>query len=262
MESAKNGGVQRPIGCIMPPLDTEKWSPEGEALAVKDVGKDDVVFMVNANWIPRKNFGDLLSGFCCAFHGRKDVVLVIKTWGGDNSANFKKQVRDNVHGRLNSLHHIDRPRVLIISDLLPEEQVIRLMRRADVYATVSHGEGFDLPMVQAMSLGKVCVATRFLAHDHYMTDRNSIPVRYSLMPVIDAQAAHYTADQMWSRPDVAHFMEKLNEAYQLVKTGGGRLEDMQMAARKTIQEKFNSKAVTDHVIKTIKDLSEKALANA
>ena len=43
-------------------------------------------------------------------------------------------------------------------------------------------------MVQAMSLGKVCVATRYLAHDYYMTDRNSLPVKYSMLPVIDAQA--------------------------------------------------------------------------
>ena len=141
IESAKNAGVQRPTGCIMPPLDTEKWCPEGEKLEVDGIQENDVVFMINANWIPRKNFGDLLAGFCCAFDGVKDVVMIVKTWGGDNSAEFKRQVRENGHGRLNNLKHIHRPRVLMITDILPEEQVVKLMRRTDVYTTVSHGEG-------------------------------------------------------------------------------------------------------------------------
>ena len=259
IDSAKNAGVKVPIGCIMPPLDTDVWCPEGPKTGIAGVESDNIVFMVNANWIPRKNFADLMTAFCCAFNGVKDVVLVIKTWGGNNSAEFKKQIKDNVHNKLNGLHHIDRPKVLIISDLLPEEQIIKLMRRADVYTTVSHGEGFDLPMVQAMSLGKICVATRFLGHDYYMTERNSIAVDYSLMPIVDAQAPGYTADQMWSRPNMEHYMECLQRAYKMVKDKSGQLEDMQEHARSTIQTKFNNDTITEDVIKTIRTLAKPAL---
>ena len=73
---------------------------------------------------------------------------------------------------------------------------------------------------------------------------------------------HYTADQMWSRPNVDDYMDQLRAAYKLVKDGGGRLEDMQMAARKTIEDKFNEKTITDNVIKTITNLAGAKLVNA
>jgi glycosyltransferase involved in cell wall biosynthesis len=254
VDSAKNAGITVPCVPMMPPIDLDLWSPKGDKLAVDGVTDKDVVFMTNANWIPRKNFGDLLVGFCCALHGVKDAVLIVKTWGGDNSADFARQVRENVSGRLNSLVHINRPRVMLITDILPEAQVVKLMRRADVYVTVSHGEGFDLPAVQAMSLGKVVVSTRFLGHAHYMTEENSIPVRYSLVPVVDAKAPGYAADQMWSRPNVDHFMECIRKAYNIAKHKSGDYEDISQAARSTAETKFHKDVTTQNLIDVLTEI--------
>ena len=260
VESAKKAGVDKPIYSIMPPLDLDTWCPEGPVLGIDGIKDNDAVFIVNANWIPRKNFGDLLVAFCCAFNGVKDVVLVIKTWGGDNSAEFKRQIKDNVAGRLNSLIHIGRPRVLIVSDILPEAQIVKLMRRADAYVTASHGEGFDLPMVQAMALGKVIVSTRYLAHEYYMNSMNSFIVNHTMVPVVDAKAAGYSADQMWSRPDIGDFMKKLAAAYTLIQSKSGELDDMKAAARRTMEDKFHKDVIVKNITDTLTEIASTRLA--
>lgn len=254
IDSARNGGVSIPAYQMAPPIDIDKWCPEGPTISVEGIKDTDVVFMMNGNWIPRKNFGDLMVGFCCALNGIKDAHLIIKTWGGDNSANFKKQVRDNVASRLTSLQNIDRPRIFLIPDVLEENQVIKLMRRADVYITVSHGEGFDLPLAQAMSMEKVCLATDFLSHGDYMTTKNSIPIKYSLMPVVDAKARNYTADQMWSRPDVGDMMAKVREAYKRAKNKDQEWREIGRKARETVVNKYNKKVTTKKIIDALEEI--------
>jgi glycosyltransferase involved in cell wall biosynthesis len=61
-QSAVKAGITVPVTPVIPPIDTDMWCPEGDTLAVQGIEDKDIVFMMNANWIPRKNFDDLLVG--------------------------------------------------------------------------------------------------------------------------------------------------------------------------------------------------------
>jgi len=252
-KSAKDAGIKVPIMHVTPPIDTDMWCPEGEKIALEGATKDQVMFMYVANWIPRKNFWDLMTAFCCEFTGQKDVVLVIKTWGGDNSVGFKNMVGDQTKRHLHSLHDIDRPKVLLINDVMDESQLVKLMRTCDVYCSASYGEGFDLPMIQAMSLEKTIVATPFLSHGDYLNEHNSILTKYSLMPVQGAEVPNYHANQMWSRPDVKSFMGGLRAAYETVKEEDNRRG---RAARKTVLEEYSAEKRINHLIEQIGKVAE------
>lgn len=124
----------------------------------------------------------------------------------------------------------------------------------DCYTTVSKGEGFDLPMVQAMSLGKLVVATDYLAHADYMNTDNSIPVKYTMKPVYDAVAPLYHAYQWWSSPDMFDYVSKLRVAYSLIKTG--RDKEIGLKARDTVNKLFSPDVNTPKIVEAIERASK------
>jgi glycosyltransferase involved in cell wall biosynthesis len=253
--SAKKAGITCPILPINATIDTKEWSPEGSKLSINEIPDTNVKFLFIGNFIPRKNLEDLLMGFAVAFDGCPDVSLIIKTWSSSNDANGKKHISEairHMYGKATGL--ANKPKISVISDILDESQIIGLIRNADAYVSVSKGEGFDLPMMQAMSLEKLIVTTRFLAHGDYLDDSNSINVKYSLRPCSDAAAPMYDSYQMWSSPDMDSFISALREAYKQIKDGTAK--KLGAEARKTIESKFSEKVNTDRIADIIRGVRD------
>jgi glycosyltransferase involved in cell wall biosynthesis len=232
---------------IRPPVIT----PEVTSLELEGLSSEQILFTYIGLWIPRKNMEDLMTAFICAFDGVKNVTLLIKTWGADNSTGFKQTVLDRVRSHCNSHVGIDRAPVIIINELLPEQQINNILGRTDVYVSASRGEGFDLPLTTAMSMGKLVVANDFAAHHDYLTDTNSLIYKHSLRPVLTAMIPGYDAYQNWAQPDISSMIEQLREAYNLAvkrqPTDKGRI------AKDTILEMCS----IERTVETIKDALSK-----
>jgi glycosyltransferase involved in cell wall biosynthesis len=253
VDSAKLAGITCPILPMSATLDTAKWKPEGPRLSINEIPDDDVKFMFIGNFIPRKNLDQLLLAFAVAFEGVKDVSLIVKTWSHANTAAGKKHISGAIGHMLGKATGMNgKPRVSVISDILEEDQIMALIRSCDVYTSVSKGEGFDLPMMQAMSMEKKIVTTRFLAHGDYLTDDNSINVPFTLTPCIEAAAPLYDSYQMWSQPDMDAYIKALQLAYTSVKQGTH--SHLGTNARKTIETRYGVKTNTDILANTIRDI--------
>lgn len=253
VESAKDGGITCPVIPMNATLDTDDWSPKGPHININEVPTEDVKFLFIGNFIPRKNLDQLLVAFAVAFEEVKDVSLIIKTWSHVNTAAGKKHISDAIGhllGKAGGLKH--KPRVSVISDILEEEQIMGLIRSCDVYTSVSRGEGFDLPMMQAMSMEKMIVTTRYLAHGDYLDDSNSIDVPFNLTPCVDAAAPLYDSYQLWSAPDMEAYIRSLQLAYTAVRQGTHK--HLGQNARKTITQKYGVKTNTDYLANTIRDI--------
>ncbi len=192
-------------------------TPDYSELQLEGLNSADVLFTHVGVWIPRKNMEDLITAFTVAFDGIKDVTLLIKTWGADNSASFKQTVLDRVRQHCHSHIGIDRPKILVVNELLPEQQVYNILGNSDVYISASRGEGFDLPLATAMSMGKLIVANKFAAHSDYLTKDNCLLYDYSLQPIVGAMIPNYDSYQNWARPSIDSMIEQMREAYKLVK---------------------------------------------
>ena len=261
-QSAINAGIKVPIDVVHATLDTSLWSIDGEVTNLAEIPEGTVKFLFVGDWIPRKNYQDLILSYSTAFNGHKDVALLIKTWSNQPGSEGRKNIENALRFYGDKLIGIDKPKIYLLTDMIEEEKIISLMRGTDVYASVSKGEGFDLPMCQAMSLGKLVVATDFLAHNDYMTVDNSIPVKFTMRPVHDAVAPLYHGYQWWSEPDILDMVSKLRVAYNLVKTD--RAKDIGIKARQTIIDMFSEENNTPKLAKSIekfieaKDTKEKA----
>lgn len=251
ISSATAAGIKVPIHVQTSTMDISKWGREGGVLQVSELPENCIKILFIGNWIPRKNYEDLITGYVAAFDGVEDVALVIKTWTTGDVAS-RGNIEAGVRHIANKMTGIKRPKISLIMDILPEEQIIALMRSCHIYASVAHGEGFDLPMVQAMSVGNLVVSTRFLGHADYLKDDNCIPVNYSLTPVTGANAPHYDGYQMWSRPDMKSYVDGLRHAYTLVKS---KMHTPYIdRARDTVAKLYDVETNTEHLAELMRKI--------
>jgi hypothetical protein len=253
VESASRAGIVVPTSPMYATIDSSTWTKEGNKLHINELKNDDIKFLFIGNFIPRKNLEELIIGFNCAFQGYNDVGLIIKTWSSANNAEGRKHIADAIrHFSNKTTGLVSKPKISLITDILDEDQIINLIRGTDCYVSVSYGEGFDLPMIQAMSMEKLIVTTRFLAHSDYLTDSNSLGIDFSLMPCVNAGAPLYDSYQMWSRPNMESYINKLRESYSLIRLHKEKAQQMGYEARKTIDSKFNVKNNTDYLANSIR----------
>lgn len=254
VESAKAARIQVPILHMNASLDTNEWASHNvEPLSINEIPDSDVKYLFIGNFIPRKNLEELVLGFNVAFDGCPDASLIIKTWSGNNSPEGKKHIADAIrHFSNKATGLVRKPKITVISDIMEEDQIKSLIKSCDFYTTVSYGEGFDLPLMQAMSMGKVPITTRFLAHRDYLNDNNSIDVKYSLMPCKDAAAPLYDSYQAWSRPDMGSYIEALRSSYMMYKKHMEKYNQKSSNAISTIVNKFDVRYNTDNLAHTIR----------
>lgn len=113
-----------------------------------------------------------------------------------------------------------------------------LMARADCYVSLHRSEGLGLTLMEAMSLGKPCIATAYSGNLDFMTGENSWLVRYD--PVAVGRGAYpYPPEHLWAEPDVdaaAAAMREVVGRPDLAREKGD-------AARRTIEQHHGFAAV-------------------
>jgi hypothetical protein len=132
-------------------VDLDVYRPDGPArrLAPGDV----CVFLFVGGTIYRKGIDVLLAAFEEAFAGRDDVLLVIKDVGAGtfySGMNVGDELRRREAAGAN---------VRMLSDDLDDEGLAALYRGADVLVHPYRGEGFAMPVLEAMACGRPVLVT-------------------------------------------------------------------------------------------------------
>ncbi len=112
----------------------------------------------------RKNFQDMVTGFCHAFKDSEDATLVLKFVNreGESCANTL----------LSYLYRLTpfQCRVVALSSFLSEDDYEKLIAITRYYVNTSHGEGQCLPLMEFMSCGKPAIAPANSALRDYIDD--------------------------------------------------------------------------------------------
>ena len=128
----------------------------------------------------RKNPGASINAFLQAFPDDADVRLVIKTNDNPDRVAMSGQMKSLVDSIRND------PRILLITETLPYEQVLSIYDAADVFISLHRAEGLGLGPMEAMLLGKLVIATGYSGNMAYMTEQNSMPIPYRLVEPLQA----------------------------------------------------------------------------
>ncbi|QIK36801.1 glycosyltransferase [Caldichromatium japonicum] len=160
-------------------------------------------FLHVSSCFPRKGADLLLKAYGQAFRDFHEVVLIIKTFSNPHNEILEQLARH----RAADSHY---PAVEVILDDWTPGQIAALYDACQVLVAPSRGEGFGLPIAEAMLRERPVIASRWGGHLDYCDEETAW--------LIDQRPAyartHLTVpDSLWCEPDSDHLARLMRELY-------------------------------------------------
>jgi glycosyltransferase involved in cell wall biosynthesis len=148
----------------------------------------------------RKNPVALIRAFKLAFGNRQDRRLRMLITASEYFAPARTAILRAV-GLASNIEIAWKP--------LTRPEFLKWWGTPDAYALLHRSESFGLPLAEAMCAGLPVVATGWSGNMDFMTEHNSLPVRYRLCDVADPQRKYFSTEGQWAEPDIEHAAELL-----------------------------------------------------
>ena len=134
----------------------------------------------------RKNIYKTIETLVKTFKGQKDVGIVLKSNLGKNTILDYKTMQGVITSVLNGMNHDGTPKVYLLHGTLADEEIRDLYCHPKVkgLVTLTRGEGFGLPILEAAACGLPVVATNWSSYKDFMIgDGFDLKVKYDLIDV-------------------------------------------------------------------------------
>jgi glycosyltransferase involved in cell wall biosynthesis len=200
-EAMRASGVERPVEVVPLGVDTAHFCP-GPARATL-AGR--TIFLAVFEWSQRKGWDVLLRAYRAAFGPDDAVLLLLKVDCRVPAANPLREMAQ-------LLPSPAPPVGLIYNQPLTGAQLLELYRGADCFVLPTRGEGWGMPILEAMACGLPAIATDWSAQTAFLTTQNGYPL--PSRQLIPAPAEHpYYRGARWADPDEAALVELLRRAH-------------------------------------------------
>ncbi|HEY1728427.1 MAG TPA: glycosyltransferase [Candidatus Baltobacteraceae bacterium] len=164
-------GIERERVQVVPlGYDPEIFKPGPAPLSATLRGR--IAFLYVGDTIARKGVDVVVNAYLAAFSPHDNVVLIVKDFGGKDPG-ADTRLRDHVAslgGRR------DIPPVLYIDTFYTDNALADLYRAATALVAPYRGEGFGLPILEAMACGVPSIATRGGASDDFTTKDTTLHI--------------------------------------------------------------------------------------
>lgn len=192
----------------------------------------------------RKNLFYTIKWFAETFAKNPDVGLVIKTNSGRNTTIDRLRTEQLLRDVLNKSGYNNVPKVYLLHGEMSNDDVAGLYRSPKIKAllTLSRGEGFNIPAVEAAASGLPVIATGWSAHTEFLDKGKYNKVDYKLVPIHESRVdgAIFIAGSKWAAPseeDAKRRMRRFYESSTIPKEWANDL-------RKIIREQYSFDAIS------------------
>lgn len=199
----RDNGIRIPIAVVGNGVDhilrTEPQHPSSDLLA----GWRSFRFLHVSSCFPRKGIDALLAAYGRAFRNADDVTLVIKTFANPHN---------DVEQQLSAWQQkdVDYPHVHVIMDDYSQAQLRGLYQASHALVAPSRGEGFGLPVAEAMLLKLPVITTSWSGQMDFCDQSTSWLCDYQFVK----SGSHFSATHsVWADPDVTHLATLLRQVY-------------------------------------------------
>lgn len=168
-------------------------------------------FLFVGGTIPRKGVDLLLTAYAAEFSMADDVCLVIKDFNADSI--YRGQTAVAAVDRLRAA--AGAPEVLYLDDMLDPAGLAGLYRACDCLVSPYRGEGFGLPIVEAMACGTPAIVTGYGAALDFCDASDSYPVLARVPRFAEKRVGDIpTIDHPWlAEPDIAVLRERMRHVF-------------------------------------------------
>ncbi|MER3396180.1 MAG: glycosyl transferase [Acidimicrobiia bacterium] len=201
VETFESSGVKRPIHKIPLGVDTDYFHP-----AITPYKKfQRFTFLSLFEWGERKGPEILIKAFNEEFSLSDDVVLVIACTNWDPAVNIRASIE-----RL-ELRKKRAPIIVYVNPQLEGYQMGTLYRAADIFVLPTKGEGFGLPILEAMACGVPPIATNWSGHTEFFDESVGYPIEVQCMESAVAKCPYYEGFR-WALPNLEHLRALMRRA--------------------------------------------------
>ena len=207
-------------------------------------------FLFVGGTIPRKGIDVLLDAYTSAFNRSDDVCLVIKDMGvgtfyrGQSATERIMAIQKDV----------EAPEILYLKEYLTDKHMAGLYTACDLLVHPYRGEGFGLPVAEAMACGLPVLVTRGGACDDFCNDNNSLPIESKRRPIVMNDSE--LCDTGWVlEPNKDDLIRSLRFIYENKDEG----RKIGAAAAREIRELVSWEKSADLVVQRIKELKNKPI---
>jgi glycosyltransferase involved in cell wall biosynthesis len=202
----RDNGVHVPICVAGYGIDHVLGEPALRRRVGADHAEHDTVFrfLHISSGFPRKGLDALLAAWATEFSRDDAVMLAIKTF-------------PNVHNRIEQdlaewkLLHPSHAPVELINEDLSEKAVQDLYASADVVVCPSRGEGFGLPLAEALALGKAVITTAYGGQSDFCRADTAWLCDFSFAY---ARTHLGVFDSVWVEPNIGSLAKCLRDCYE------------------------------------------------
>jgi hypothetical protein len=196
-------GVSRPIHVIPLGVDPNYFNPKIARYPLTGV----YVFLSVFEWGERKMPELLLKAFSDEFRPDESVVLICKTVNSDASVDVHSLIASLELGRMEERIHLS------LNQVVPTSQLGALYRSADCFVLSTRGEGWGMPVIEAMACGLPVIATDWSAHCDFMTEENAYPLPVERLVPAVAKCPYYEGFS-WAEPSYRHLRRLMRHVFE------------------------------------------------
>jgi glycosyltransferase involved in cell wall biosynthesis len=222
-------------------FDPATFTPEGPVS--RPQGCRQFAFLFVGGAIRRKGIDILLDAYQAAFDPGEDVSLVLHISGMGGSYRHNSLTQ-----RLQQFAADPKfPHVQILSNPLDDATLASLYRGCNVLVLPYRGEGFGMPLLEAMACGKAVISTAAGPALDFCSEKVGylIPAREMAVPDDPPPLGKFAGEFTWFEPDFGELTRTLRHVYEHPEEAANRGR----AASKHAHRKYN----WDHVTKIYRE---------
>lgn len=174
LQTFSASGVDRRKLRVLPyGIDTGFYGPAQDALDIEGRRGFSFLYVFAFDW--RKGFDLLLDAYYSEFRDTDDVSLVLKVFRPDyfpGGKDIKTLILDS-----STRSHADKkglPHVVVIDERYSLEDMRKLYNACDVYISTDRANGWGMPCMEAMAMGKAAATIDWSGSTEFMKGHNSL----------------------------------------------------------------------------------------
>ncbi len=223
----RSGEVVTPIQ-VIPESFIEEIVTEKHALDVEfSTGFNFLLFGMLTGHNPnsdRKNLFYTIKWLLEEFKDCPDVGIVLKTSKGRGTKIDRKVTENIIHQIIKEVRVGPYPKIHFLHGSMTSSEVASIYRHPQIKALVSltRGEGYGLPILEAAASDLPVVATNWSGHLDFMNKGKFVSIDYDMTPIHESRidGRIFIEGSRWANPiekDAKKKMRKLYESYKIPK---------------------------------------------
>jgi glycosyltransferase involved in cell wall biosynthesis len=199
-EVFRSSGVERPVHVVPLGVDAGRFKPgrPRERLAER------TIFLSVFEWGDRKGWDVLLRAYRAAFRPSDAVLLLLKV-------DCRMPVPNPLRALAAALPAPAPPVGLIYNQPLSGAQLVELYQGADCFVLPTRGEGWGMPILEAMACGVPAIATGWSGQTAFLREENGYPLPIRGLQPTGSDSPYYRGAR-WADPDADALVELLRRA--------------------------------------------------